>query len=141
MADRNVALFTTSDINNISSVTRLDAVGFGTNTDSGPGVCDLFREGNNLPATSGSTLEYSFFRKALSSGNPQDTHDNSADFLFADTQATPLVYNSTTFQRLGAPWPLHRPARVDGDGDPADGPNRRAAGAGRRALPAGWLGP
>ncbi len=43
--DRNVGLFTTADLSNISSVNRLDAVGFGANTGNN---CDLLREGTNL---------------------------------------------------------------------------------------------
>ena len=43
-ANRNVALFSTADVTQISSVNRLDAVGFGANTG---GVCDLLREGND----------------------------------------------------------------------------------------------
>ena len=42
-SDRNVGVFSTADIINISTATRLDAVGFGGNT--GGGVCDLPREG------------------------------------------------------------------------------------------------
>src|SRR6185369_11974370 len=43
--DGNVAIFTTSSVANLSSGTRLDAVGFGTNTG---GTCDLLREGTTL---------------------------------------------------------------------------------------------
>jgi hypothetical protein len=93
-------------VNNLSSVTRLDAVGFGTNT--GGGICDLLREGTNLPAVSGSTLQYSFERDVCGKGanpstlgvcpssTPVDTNNNSTDFLFADVTGT---------QRLGAPGP------------------------------------
>ena len=41
--------------------------------------------------------------------------------------------------RLGPAGPLQGPARVGGDADPAHGPDRRAAGAWRRAVPAGRL--
>jgi VCBS repeat-containing protein len=139
-SDRNVALFTTSNVSNISSANRLDAVGFGSNVDAKPvtsdsvsaskrpqasistdtpaptgGFCDLFREGTNLPAASGSTLEYSFFRKecdgtpSCGSGFPQDTNDNSADFLFADTQGTPTAMG----QRLGAPGPENKVSPIN----------------------------
>ena len=39
--------------------------------------------------------------------------------------------------RLGPPRSLQGPARAGGDGDPPRRPHRRAAGAGRRAVPAG----
>ena len=120
--DRNVAVFSTADVGNVSTVTRLDAVGFGTNT--GGGVCELLREGNNLPAVSGSALEHTFFRKqcdfvgavgCLTGGNPKDTNDNSADFLFADTLGSTI---SGVQQRLGAPGPegLASPVRRDTSG-------------------------
>src|SRR6185503_760947 len=48
--DANVGLFTTSNIAGISSVNRLDAVGFGVNTG---GACNLLREGSTLPAIAG----------------------------------------------------------------------------------------
>ncbi|HET6669799.1 MAG TPA: Ig-like domain-containing protein [Pyrinomonadaceae bacterium] len=97
-SDRNVALFNTSNILNISSTTRLDAVGFGANTGNN---CDLLREGTNLGAVLGSTLQYSFVRK-LETGRPQDTNNNVEDLVFVDTAAT-LVAGAG--QRLGAPGP------------------------------------
>jgi uncharacterized repeat protein (TIGR01451 family) len=106
--DRNVAVFSTADVTNISSVTRLDSVGFNGNT--GSGVCDLLREGNTLGAVSGSTTQHSFFRKECDyvagvgctvAGTPKDTNNNAADFLFADTQGT----STGAGQRLGAPGP------------------------------------
>jgi len=109
--DRNVAIFTTSSLGNLSSVTRLDAAGFGSNTG---GICDLFREGSTLTPLSGSVLEYSFYRDQCGKkGNPAtfgpcptsgfvaDTNDNANDFVFADTAAT----STPAGQRLGAPGP------------------------------------
>src|ERR1044071_6780819 len=93
-SDRNVGLFNTADVNNLSTVTRLDAVGFGLNSDGvTTGVCDLLREGTNLPPVSGSTTEHSFFRKecdfnggtCMATGFPKETNDKNADFMFADT--------------------------------------------------------
>lgn len=120
--DRNVAVFTTADVGNVSTATRLDAVGFGANT--GGGVCDLLREGNNLPAVSGSTLEHTFFRKqcdfvgtvgCTSGGNPKDSNDNAADFLFASTDGSAIA---GVGQRLGTPGPegLASPVRRDTSG-------------------------
>jgi uncharacterized repeat protein (TIGR01451 family) len=143
-SDRNVAVFSTSDASNLSTVNRLDAVGFGSNVDNGPvssdapastgkrlrasistaegptpsgGVCDLFREGTNLPAANGSALEYSFFRwecdgtPTCGSGFPKDTNDNAADFLFADTQGT----STPMGQRLGAPGPENKNSPINRD--------------------------
>ena len=92
-------------------MTRLDAVGFGTNTG---GVCDLLREGTTLPPLSGSTLQYSYVRDECGKkGNPAqfgacptggeviDTNVNNNDFLFVDTTGAATVAG----QRLGAPGP------------------------------------
>ncbi|MDT5269850.1 MAG: trimeric autotransporter adhesin [Acidobacteriota bacterium] len=115
--DRNVAVFSTATVANISSANRLDAVGGDSNTGA---VCDLLREGNNLPAVSGSTTEHSFFRNLCDpgtgcTGDPKDTNDNAADFRFADTQGT---FISGVTQRLGAPGPenLSSPIRRDNSG-------------------------
>jgi hypothetical protein len=96
--DRNVALFNTADLSNISTAARLDAVGFGSNTG---GNCDLLREGGTLPDATGSTSEYSFVRK-VEKGATQDTGDNSADFIVVSTTTAPVGANTPT---LGAPGP------------------------------------
>jgi hypothetical protein len=145
--DQNVAVFSTANVFNLSTVTRLDGVGFGTNVNTGSagsarqpggkgvrvgvlsaavpnGVCDLLREGNNLPAVSGSTTEHSFFRKGCdyvggagcaANGNPKDSNDNNADFTFADTEGT---FIPGVVQSLGAPGPetLSSPIRRDTTG-------------------------
>jgi hypothetical protein len=121
-SDHDVAVFTTADIVNLSTASRLDAVGFDGNT--GGGVCDLIREGNTLPPVSGTTTQHSFFRKECdfvagvgckTPGNPEDTNDNAADFLFADTQGT---FISGVAQHLGAPGPENKtsPIRRDTSG-------------------------
>jgi hypothetical protein len=109
--DRNVALFSTPSLVNLSMVTRFDAVGFGSNTG---GVCDLLSEGTTLIPTNGSVLEYSYFRDECGKkGNPamfgpcptsgfvMDSNNNRNDFIFADTSGalTPAG------QLLGAPGP------------------------------------
>ncbi|HEX6184401.1 MAG TPA: hypothetical protein VFZ44_11015 [Pyrinomonadaceae bacterium] len=120
--DRNVGVFSTANVANVSSANRLDAVGFGGS--NAGAVCDLLREGGNLPSVSGSTTEHSHFRKqcgfvpvagCTAGGNPKDTGDNSADFLFADTEGTPIA---GVTQRLGAPGPenLTSPIRRDTSG-------------------------
>ena len=73
-SDTNVAVFSTADVTSISSVNRLDAVGFGANT--GGGVCDLLREGTNLPPVSGSTAEYSFQRDQCGKGGAIETSES-----------------------------------------------------------------
>ena len=109
-SDANVGVFSTNEVANVSSLTALDGVGFGTNTG---GFCDLLREGSNLAAVAGSTLEYSFQRDPCGKGGnpvifggcntqfPVDKNNNATDFLFADTLAT----STPAGQRLGAPGP------------------------------------
>jgi len=111
-SDANVGVFSTSDVTNISSITRLDAIGFGPNM--GGAVCDLLREGTNQGGTLGINAEYSFSRDTCGKGGnianfgacqtatPVDTNNNSVDFLFADTQGT---FIAGLTQRLGAPGP------------------------------------
>ena len=109
--DRNVALFSTASLLELSIPRRLDAVGFGANTGA---VCDLLREGTTATPASGSVLEYSYFRDECGKkGNPAtfgpcpsaaftvDTGVNGDDFTFADTAATATPAG----QRLGAPGP------------------------------------
>jgi hypothetical protein len=91
---------------------------------SSNGICDLMREGATLPAVSGTTAEHSFFRKECdfvagvgcsTPGNPKDTNDNSADFMFADTAASNIA---GVPRKLGAPGPenLASPIRRDTSG-------------------------
>jgi len=74
---------------------RLDAAGPSALEDT------LFKEGNGYPGLDLSGLDHSFFRDLSQSGNPKDTGDNAADFVFVDTAATP----TTAGRRLGAPSP------------------------------------
>jgi hypothetical protein len=110
-SDANVAIFNTASVANLSSVTRLDAVGFGSNTG---GNCDLLREGTTLQPLSGSALQYSYVRDECgkkgnpamfgpcpTGGLPADTNVNGDDFIFVDTTAASTVAG----QRLGAPGP------------------------------------
>jgi hypothetical protein len=118
-SDNNVGVFSTADVVAISSVNRLDAVGFGLNTG---GACNLLREGSTLPAQVGSAKEHTFFRKmcdfvggtgCLAGGNPKDSNANSADFQYADTAP-----DMSGTQKLGAPGPenLASPIRRDNTG-------------------------
>src|SRR4030095_15278039 len=110
-SDRNVAIFNTAALANLSTANRLDAVGFDGNTG---GFCDLLRESTTLTPLSGSVLEHSYVRDECGKkGNPAtfgvcptgglliDTNVNSNDFIYVDTsaQVTPAG------QRLGAPGP------------------------------------
>jgi hypothetical protein len=106
--DHNVSVFTTADINNVSTATRLDAVGYGANT--GGNACDLLREGATLaPIAANATTEHSYFRN-LTTGRPADTNDNATDFLFADTQGSVI---SGVTQRLGAPGPENKTSPIN----------------------------
>ncbi len=109
--DRNVGIFSTSVLGHISTASRFDAVGFGSNTG---GSCDLLREGTNLTPLVGSVLEYSYFRDECGKkGNPstfgpcptggatKDTNDNAEDMIFVETTGAVTVAG----QRLGAPGP------------------------------------
>ena len=124
-ANANVAVFSTSDIANLSSVNRLDAVGFNINVG---GVCDLLREGS--PATGPTTNltmlgQYSVLRDPCgkagdpntfgggcpTTGNPKDSNSNTADFFVVDPNGT----NAGAGQHIGAAGPenLASPIRRD----------------------------
>jgi hypothetical protein len=110
-SDRNVGIFNTASAANLSTVTRLDAVGYGANTG---GACDLLREGTTLTPLSGSVLNHSYVRDECGKkGNPAifgpcpsgggvvDSNVNGDDFIFVDTSAA----STPAGQRLGAPGP------------------------------------
>ena len=110
-SDRNVGIFSTSNLAAISSANRFDAVGFGANTG---GNCDLLREGTTLTPLVGSVLEYSYFRDECGKkGNPssfgpcptggatKDSNDNAEDMVFVETTGAVTVAG----RRLGAPGP------------------------------------
>jgi uncharacterized repeat protein (TIGR01451 family) len=110
-ADANIGLFSTTDVSQLSVLTRLDAVGFGTNNQ---GNCDLLREGNILGGAGGSATEHSYFRKLCgfingvgcqTDGTPLDTQDNVNDFWFANTDGSSVPGAG---QRLGAPGPQNK---------------------------------
>lgn len=73
----------------------IDAVGFDVETNA------AYREGPGLPAMPTNDGQYSFVRK-LTSGTPQDTATNAADFLLVSTNAA--LYGSIQ-STLGAPGP------------------------------------
>jgi hypothetical protein len=97
-----IALYNTSNPANQITANRMDAVGFS----SVPST--EYREGTGLaPHCQGLTplceggFEHAFVRK-LNSGQPQDTNDNAADFLFVSV--TGDAYNGVQ-SMLGAPGP------------------------------------
>ncbi|HEX6622764.1 MAG TPA: HYR domain-containing protein, partial [Pyrinomonadaceae bacterium] len=98
-ADRNVALFNTSDATAFGSTTVVDAVGFGTGTG---GNCNLLREGNTLTGAANAASDYSFVRE-VAQGATADTGDNAADFALVST--TPAVLVGGVTPLLGAPGP------------------------------------
>jgi hypothetical protein len=110
-SDFNVGIFSTTSLLELSTMTRLDAVGFATHTGA---ACELLREGTTLTPLNGSTLQYSYFRDECGKGgNPltfgscptggftKDSNVNGDDFVFADTTGTVTPAG----QRLGAPGP------------------------------------
>ncbi|MDX6268978.1 MAG: hypothetical protein QOD28_201 [Acidobacteriota bacterium] len=93
--DMGLTIFTTAKPANYSDATRLDAVGFKTESNT------LAREGVGLAALSTAAGEFSYTRK-LTSGVPQDTGDNAADFVLVST--TGGLINGVQ-SVLGAPGP------------------------------------
>jgi hypothetical protein len=88
-----IALATSAN-GGVSADTRLDRVGFN-------GASQFYIEGTGLPSgptALSPTSQFSYVRK-LTSGVPQDTNDNAADFLLVSTEP------ATTGGVLGAPGP------------------------------------
>jgi hypothetical protein len=92
-----VALFRTSTPANFTLANRLDAAGFSS-------ADPLYREGTGLAPIGTPNAEYSHVRN-LTSGFPQDTNQNSADFVLVHT--TGAVLNGVQ-SVLGAPGPENR---------------------------------
>jgi hypothetical protein len=109
--DGGVALFNTADETHFSETTRLDAVGFAppvvivpelhaTSKKLRPSVVStLFREGDGLSNPVVTDVEHSFVRK-MTTGIPQDTDNNAADFQLVATD--PVQLSGAV---LGAPGP------------------------------------
>jgi len=92
-----IALFTSTNAPVLGN--RLDAVGHS-------GVANvLYREGVGLPPLVAFSINYSFVRRVPilggNAGLPEDTNNNSSDFIFVDINGT----NAGAGQRLGAPGP------------------------------------
>lgn len=100
-----VALFRTTLPVNFTLANRLDAVGSRGEPNA------LYKEGAGLPDLLGRSINYCWTRDA-SSGRPQDTGDNAADFLFVSPDGT----DAGAGARLGAPGPKNLSSpRVLGD--------------------------
>ncbi len=96
--DGGVAIFKTSNAANFTVANRLDAAGFNNQTAPVP---VLYREGTGLDPIGPSDGEYAFVRR-MTSGLPQDTDNNAADFIFVAT--TGGAFNDI-LSLLGAPGP------------------------------------
>ena len=106
-----IALFSTAVSTNFSPATRIDAVGSTAEANT------LYKEGTGYPALTPLSIDYAFYRSfcagntpvfgtALgcfsgSGGNPRNSNDNAADFVFVDTNGN----SAGAGQRLGAPGP------------------------------------
>jgi hypothetical protein len=92
-----IALFTTTNTPVLAS--RLDAVG------SSSVASTLYREGAGLLPLVPFSIDHSFVRRVPilggNAGLPEDTNNNSVDFIFVDTNGTAAGAG----QRLGAPGP------------------------------------
>ena len=89
-----IALFRTSNAVNFTLANRLDAVGSAGEANT------LYKEGTGYATLTPFSIDYSFYRDLIG-GSPKDSDNNSADFLFVDTNGT----SAGAGQRLGAPGP------------------------------------
>ena len=88
-----VALFRTTNAGALTEANRLDAAGFS----SAP---PQYREGTGIAPIGTQNAEYSFVRN-LTTGFPQDTNQNAADFVLVATDGNATFSGAT----LGAPGP------------------------------------
>lgn len=106
-----IALFSTSTPANFTLANRIDAVGSTSEANT------LYKEGTGYATLTPFSIDYSFYRSfcpgntpvfgtalgcvAGSGGQPKDSNNNAADFVFVDTNGT----SAGAGQRLGAPGP------------------------------------
>jgi hypothetical protein len=102
-----IAIFNTSVAADFTLANRLDAVGSTSEANT------LYKEGTGYPALTPFSIDYSFYRDNCGKNGsittmgvcpistPKDTNNNSADFIFVDTNGT----SAGAGQRLGAPGP------------------------------------
>ena len=98
-----IALFRTSNSANFILNERIDAAGFTPVTNS------LYREGSGLTAITAGTNQYAHVRK-MTTPLPQDTDNNSADFVLISTAAASLGGVTSV---LGAPGPENSLSPLD----------------------------
>jgi hypothetical protein len=93
-----VALFRTSTPANFTVANRLDAAGFSS-------ADPMYREGAGLPPIGATGTDYSHVRN-LTTGFPQDTGENGADFVLVHVQGG--FFDGGVQSVLGAPGPQNR---------------------------------
>jgi uncharacterized repeat protein (TIGR01451 family) len=116
-----IALFRTSETDNFSTATRLDAVGSTAETNA------LYKDGTGYPALTPFNIEYAFIRDTCGKGGsittfgpcpttglPKNTNNNAADFYFVDTSNG---ISSGAGQRLGAPGPENLSSPIQRNAD------------------------
>jgi hypothetical protein len=99
-----VALFRTSTPVNFTLENRLDAAGFSN-------APALYREGAGIAGYPTANGEYSHLRN-LTSGIPQDTNENSNDFLFIGTEGQFIYGLNSDASILGAPGPENTASQI-----------------------------
>ncbi|MGH9943264.1 MAG: PQQ-dependent sugar dehydrogenase [Pyrinomonadaceae bacterium] len=122
----------------LSAPNRLDAVGFDTTVGA---LAALYREGAGMPAVGTLDGEYCLARK-LTSGYPQDTGDNAADFQFLSTSAG--TFGGTVGSTLGAPGPAGRSSPTQRNATVKASliePQQASSSAPNRVRDAGAVGP
>ncbi len=99
-----VALFKSSNsATGFIAGNQADAAGFA-------GAGTTFREGTGIPAiTAGAVTGQISFHRNQSSGAPQDTGDNAADFIFTNTLATTETLGGTPLLGAAGPENLNSP--------------------------------
>lgn len=104
-----IALFSSTNTPVLGN--RLDAVGASSVANT------LYREGAGLSPIVAFSINYSFVRRVPilggNAGLPEDTNNNSADFIFVDTNGT----SAGAGQRLGAPGPENLDGARDAGND------------------------
>lgn len=103
--DSAIGLFQTSNPANLLAVNKVDAVSL--NSSAGP-LATLYREGTSLTSPGANDGQYAFTRR-LKNGTPQDTDNNSQDFVFVSTNAA--AYGGVQ-SVLGAPGPENRTSPI-----------------------------
>jgi hypothetical protein len=114
-----IALFNTANAANLSTATRIDAVGSTSEANT------LYKEGTGYPALTQFLIDHSLLRDLCGKGGsittlgpcptggfPKDTGNNSVDFIFVDTNGT----SAGAGQRLGAPGPENLSSPIQRNG-------------------------